>query len=52
MFESSIFSKETIRRYQNYMQERCSFFIDEEQAELELLSLTDLFSLFKPKQDS
>lgn len=28
------------------------YFPNDEQAELELLSLTGLFSLFKPKQDS
>jgi len=45
------FSKKIIQRYQNYMQTKHGVFVDEEQAELDLLSLTDLFSLFKPKSD-
>jgi hypothetical protein len=46
------FTKNTIKRYQDYMQTTYGYFLNEEQAELELLSLTDLFSLFKPKQDN
>jgi len=45
------FSKKIIQRYQNYMNTTHGYFPDEEQAELELLSLTDLFSLFKPKSE-
>ena len=33
------------------MQTKHGYFPDEEQAELELLSLTSLFALFKPKED-
>ena len=46
-----LFSQNTIKRYQKHMQTMYGYFPDEEQAELELLSLTDLFALFKPKSD-
>lgn len=33
------------------MKTKHGVFVDEEQAEIELLSLTDLFSIFKPKSE-
>jgi hypothetical protein len=45
------FSQKIIKRYQNYMKTTHGVFVDEEQAELELLSLTDLYALFKPKSE-
>jgi hypothetical protein len=51
VFIMNMFSQNIIQRYQTYMNTTHGYFPDEEQAELELLSLTDLYALFKPKSE-
>jgi len=49
-FIMKTFSDNIIQRYQHYMNTSHRYFPDVEQVEVELLSLTDLFLLFKPKE--
>jgi hypothetical protein len=46
------FSENIIKRYQDLVQKENGYFPDEQQSELDLLALTDLFLLFKPKSDT
>jgi hypothetical protein len=48
MSDLSFFSEKIIRRYQHHMQKRCDVFVGEEEAQIELARLIDLYSLFKP----
>jgi hypothetical protein len=45
------FSENIIKRYQDLVQKENEYFPDDQQSELDLLALTDLFLLFKPKSE-
>jgi len=50
-FYMQIFSNNIIKRYQDLVQKENGYFPDEQQSEVDLLTLTDFFLLFKPKSD-
>jgi choline-glycine betaine transporter len=51
VFIMNTFSNNIVKRYQNLVQKENGYFPDEQQSELDLLTLTDFFLLFKPKSD-